>query len=138
MIRWLLLLGGIVPRLALAAEPAELVPDGAGMLRATLGLALVLALIFGAGWVMRRLAPARAGGHGPLRVIGTQALGTRERIVLVEVGDQWLVVGVAPGSVQGLATLPRGELPPPAALPNNAFGAFLARARGQRPPGDAA
>jgi flagellar protein FliO/FliZ len=101
--------------------------DGTGLLRATLGLALVLALIFAVGWMMRRLSPARASG-GALRIVGAQALGTRERIVVVEVGEQWIVVGVAPGNVRGLATLPRGTLPPetPPAVPG--FAALLARA----------
>jgi flagellar protein FliO/FliZ len=134
MRRAVLLLGAAAPGFAMAADAADLAPDGAGLLRATLGLALVLALIFAVGWLMRRLSPARGGVHGPLRVVGTQALGARERVVLLEVGEQWLVVGVAPGSVRGLATLPRGELPP--ALPSVAtsFSSLLARARGGTPP----
>ncbi|HEY7379114.1 MAG TPA: flagellar biosynthetic protein FliO, partial [Steroidobacteraceae bacterium] len=56
------------------------------------------------------------------------------RVVLLEVGEQWLVVGVAPGSVRSLATLPRGELPPAPAHPATAFAAMLARARGRREP----
>jgi flagellar protein FliO/FliZ len=134
MIRLAVLLGGMLPRLALAADSPDLAPDGAGLLRATLGLALVLALIFAVGWVMRRLAPARGAHAGPVRIIGSQALGARERVVLLEVGDQWLVVGVAPGNVRGLATLPRGELPPAPSSPANAFNALLARARSRREP----
>ena len=134
MIHRLLLLGGLAPRLAHAADAAELAPDSGGLLRAVLGLALVLALIFAVGWVMRRIAPTRAGGQGPLRVVGTQALGARERVVLLEVGEQWLVVGVAPGNVRGLATLPRGELPAAPASPATAFTTLLARARGHREP----
>jgi flagellar protein FliO/FliZ len=134
MIRWLVLLSGAAPRLAHAADAGEIAPDAGGLLRAVVGLALVLGLIFAVGWIMRRIAPARAGGHGPLRVVGTQALGARERVVLLEVGDQWLVVGVAPGNVRGLATLPRGELPSPPASPATAFTTLLARARGHREP----
>ena len=134
MIRAAALLGAAAPGFAVAADAADLAPDGAGLLRATLGLALVLALIFAVGWVMRRIAPTRAGGTGPVRVVGSQAVGTRERVVLLEVGDQWLVVGVAPGNVRGLATLPRGELPPAPASPATAFTTLLARARGRREP----
>jgi flagellar protein FliO/FliZ len=123
-----------LPPLAHAAEAAGLAPDAGGLLRATLGLALVLALIFAVGWLMRRIAPARGGAHGPLRIVGSQALGARERVVLLEVGEQWLVVGVAPGNVRSLATLPRGELPPAPATPVTAFAAMLARARGHREP----
>ena len=59
MIRAAALLGAAAPGFAVAADAADLAPDGAGLLRATLGLALVLALIFAVGWVMRRLQPAR-------------------------------------------------------------------------------
>jgi flagellar protein FliO/FliZ len=138
MTRCFILLCGLLPQLARAADaPAAAVPqDGTGLLRATLGLAVVLALIFAVGWVMRRLAPMRAGGNA-LRVIAAQALGARERVVVVEVGDQWIVVGVAPGSVRGLATLPRGSLPAEAAPPAAAhpFAALLARATRRNPPG---
>ncbi|HEY1328084.1 MAG TPA: flagellar biosynthetic protein FliO [Casimicrobiaceae bacterium] len=119
-------------QLAYASDPANPSPDAGGLLRATLGLALVLALIFAVGWLMRRIAPARVSAQGPLRIVGSHALGARERVVLLEVGEQWLVVGVAPGNVRGLATLPRGELPPAPAAPATAFAAMLARARGHR------
>ena len=134
MSRALLLLGAGAPGFAMAADAADIAPDGAGLLRATLGLALVLALIFAVGWLMRRIAPARGGAHGPLRIVGMQALGTRERVVLVEVGEQWLLVGVAPGSVRGIATLPRGELPPAPPSAATSFSSLLARARGGTPP----
>jgi flagellar protein FliO/FliZ len=134
MKRWVVLLCGSMPQLVHAADTAELTPDAGGLLRATLGLALVLALIFAVGWLMRRIAPARGGGQGPLRIVGSQALGARERVVLLEVGDQWLVVGVAPGNVRSLGTLPRGELPPAPSTPVTAFAAVLARARGRREP----
>jgi len=134
MTRLVLLLCGLLPHGVYAADTAELAPDAGGLLRATLGLALVLALILVVGWLMRRLAPARGGVQGPLRIVGSQALGARERVVLLEVGEQWLVVGVAPGHVQSLGTLPRGELPAPPATPVTAFAAMLARARGHREP----
>ena len=122
------LAGGLAPRLALAAD-APVAGDGAGLVRATLGLALVLGLIFAVGWAMRRISPARSAA-GPLRIVGAQALGARERVVLVEVGDQWLVLGVAPGNVRGLATLPRGTLPAAPSSPVAGFANLLARARG--------
>jgi flagellar protein FliO/FliZ len=135
MIRVAALAFSAIPLCARAADATAL-PDAGGVWRAMLGLAIVLALIFATGWVMRRIAPARAGGDGPLRIVASRALGARERIVLVEVAEQWVMVGVAPGNVRSLATMPRGTLPTSATTPANAFTALLARAA-QKARGDA-
>ena len=61
-------------------------------------------------------AAGRAGlGHEALRpederqlgqpaLVGALNIGGRERIMVVEVGDQWIVVGASPGRVNALAT----------------------------------
>ena len=85
-------------------------------------------LIFGAAWVLRRLNVGASPAGSAIRIIASQALGQRERVVLVEVAEQWLVVGVAPGSVSALATLPKGTLATPPA-PAPAFASLLARMR---------
>lgn len=100
----------------LAQQPATEtpgVPSGA-LLQMVLGLALILALLFAVAFILRRIGARQGfGGNGPLRIVGGQMLGTRERIVLVEVGDTWLVVGIAPGQLRTLHTMPKGELSTP-------------------------
>ncbi len=107
---------------AFAAAPAGSaaagVPAGS-ILQVVAGLAAVLALVGVAAWLLKRFSGIRAGGSGLIRVIGGAALGQRERIVLVEVGGTWLLVGVAPGQVRTLHTMPRTEsaIEPGAATP---------------------
>lgn len=117
-----------------AAEPAAAIPaSGAGAVIQMLGaLGLVLAVLLGAMWLLRRLAGSKLAGPAPIRTVGGIAVGSRERVLLLEVGEHWLVVGVAPGSVTGIATLPRGELPegPQASVPD--FASVLARLKGGR------
>jgi flagellar protein FliO/FliZ len=60
--------------------------------------------------------------------VATQALGQRERVVLVEIGDDWLLLGVAPGQVSALHTGPRSALPPAEASAATTFTSLLARA----------
>lgn len=108
-------------------------PLAGSLLQTTLGLALVLALIAGAAWLAKRLAPGGARGALPLNVVASQAIGQRERVVVVEIGEQWLVLGVAPGQVRSLATLPRGTLPATPVSPvAQSFADSLARALGKR------
>jgi flagellar protein FliO/FliZ len=114
-----------------AAQARTPVPSvSGGLMQALIGLAVVLALIWGAARVMRRLQPHMAGRPGPLRLVASLAVGQRERVVLIEVGEHWLVAGVAAGSVNALATVPKGEEPAAPAAAAVQFGELFARLRG--------
>jgi flagellar protein FliO/FliZ len=99
-----------------AAQPSAL-PEtpgvsGGAMLQTLLGLMLIIGLLFLGAWLLRRFNGGRMFGNaGPLRIVGGLALGPRERIVLLEIGETWVVVGIVPGQIKTLFTLPRGELP---------------------------
>jgi len=80
-----------------------------GMLQVLLGLGLVLAAVAGSAWLLRRFSPGQIGAGGAVKVIGGVALGPKERLVLVEIGETWLVLGVAPGQVNTLHTLAKPQ-----------------------------
>ena len=73
------------------------------------GLAVVLGMLFAMVWLMRRSGALRQTATGGLRLVAGLAVGTRERVVLVEIGEQWLVLGVAPGAVRHLHTMAKIE-----------------------------
>ena len=77
------------------------------LLQAFAGLAVVVALMFGSAWVFRRSGGLQALARGPVRIVGGVRVGARERVMVLEVADTWLVVGVAAGQVNALHTLPR-------------------------------
>ena len=77
-----------------------------------LGLTLIIGLLFFGAYALRKLNGGRSFGHsGPLHVVGGLMIGPRERIVMIEVGESWIVVGIVPGQIKTLHTLPKGELP---------------------------
>ena len=87
--------------------------SGVAMLQMLLGLALIICILFFGAYFLRKLNGGRSFGNtGPLRVVGGLMLSARERIVLVEIDDTWIVVGIVPGQIKTLHTLPKGELPP--------------------------
>ena len=105
------------------------------LLQVSLGLAVVLALLGGAAWLLKRFAGPRLQRGNIVKLIGGTAVGTRERVVVVEVHGAWIVVGVAPGQVRALHTLPKPELPAangPAANPPAPFSAWLGKVMERR------
>ena len=85
---------------------------------ATLGktaaaLALVVLIIVAARAVLKRVGINRPRHGGRLQVMGATAVGQRERVVIVQVEETWLVLGVGGGQVNKLH-----ELPAPADAPS--------------------
>ena len=76
-----------------------------GYLQMFLGLFVVVALIFGMAWFMRRMGNMHGMAAGDLKVLGGISVGQRERIVLVQAGKIQLLVGVAPGEIRTLHVL---------------------------------
>jgi flagellar protein FliO/FliZ len=99
-------------RPAYTPPPASAVSSGS-ILQVIFSLLFVLAAIVLVAWILKRInLPQNAPGSA-LKVVSGVAVGQRERIVLVEVNDTWLVVGVAPGQVTALHTMPKNVLPAP-------------------------
>lgn len=79
------------------------------VLQVFFSLGLVLALIALVAWVMKRINTGHQSANSALRVVSAVAVGPRERVVLVDVGDVRLVLGVANGQVTALHQMPRPE-----------------------------
>ena len=110
------------PRVAPGRPPAPAVapgyapsPSAGNLMQTILSLMLVLAMLAGLAWLLKRFGPRAQAGAGALRIVGALNLGGRERIVVVEVGDQWIVVGASPGRINALATMPKQESAAPGA-----------------------
>jgi flagellar protein FliO/FliZ len=99
-----------VVRPAFTPPPSSSVSAGS-LLQVILSLLLVLAAIVLVAWVLKRINLPQNSASGALKVVSGVAVGQRERIVLVEINDTWLVVGVAPGQVTALHTMPKNQLP---------------------------
>jgi flagellar protein FliO/FliZ len=88
------------------AQSAPVISGGASLAQAGLGLFAVIALILGMAWLARRVGLVRHGSGGAtMKVVGSLMLGARQKVVMVEVGDTWLVLGVSAGEIRPLHTL---------------------------------
>lgn len=71
----------------------------------TIGLVVVVVLIFGLAWLIKRFGYLPSSNPGALRIIGGMMVGQRERAVLIQVGEKQILLGVAPGLVKTLYVL---------------------------------
>ncbi|HTN67042.1 MAG TPA: flagellar biosynthetic protein FliO [Burkholderiaceae bacterium] len=132
--RWLampLMLAAAAVRAAEATLPAATpaaaaAPSAGSLLQVLLGLIVVLALMAAAVWLMKRFGIARGAGNSVVKIVGGISVGNRERVLVLEVADQWIVVGVAAGRVSALASMPRQEhSAATAAVPAASFSGWL-------------
>jgi flagellar protein FliO/FliZ len=96
------------PAVYAAAELPAVSTSGA-LFQGLLGLGMVLAALAAFFWFLRRFSPGQSAAQGVVKVVGGVMLGPRERLVVVEVGETWLLLGVGGGQVSTLHTLPRPE-----------------------------
>lgn len=93
---------------AWTAEPVVHPSPTGSLFKMILGLMLVLGLMAGVAYLLRRMLPGVGHQYSTVHIVGSASVGTRERVVVLEVGDRWLVVGVAPGQVSAIANLEKG------------------------------
>ena len=77
----------------------------ASLLQVGGGLIVVLLALAGCMFLLRRMTALRGANGTHLRVIEAIALGARERIVLLDVDGERVLIGVSAGRIQPLAAL---------------------------------
>lgn len=75
------------------------------MLNMLMGLAVVIALILGLAWVLKKYGKVSGSNVVDMKILGGLSLGTREKAILIEVDNTRLLVGVTPGHIQTLHVL---------------------------------
>ncbi|MFK8016216.1 MAG: flagellar biosynthetic protein FliO [Gammaproteobacteria bacterium] len=102
------------------AEESDLAPQvlnlgaGPGLIQITFNLLLVLGAIVILAWLFKRVQGIHQPAAGALRVSASLPLGPKERLLVVEVGDEQILIGA---SSSGLSRL--HVLKTPLALPQN-------------------
>ena len=94
-------------------------PQSPGLGGAVIALLLVVGLILGLAWVLKRMPGSSFRQAEGLRVVANIPLGARERAAVVQVGGEQLLIGIGAGGVRTLHLLPE-HLPEatPARLPS--------------------
>ena len=89
-----------------AATPATAPGSVGGQLaQMVFGLLLVVGLIFFLAWLLRRMQSTAVKGGQVIEIVGSRAIGPRDRLLLVQVGKEQILIGHTPGSIEALHVL---------------------------------
>jgi flagellar protein FliO/FliZ len=87
------------------------------ILAVVIALAFVLGLAWGVIWLLKKvqdkqLGTSEAGAEGRnIRFVRSMPLGQRERVAIIEVGGETMLLGVTAGAITLLARWPDGQVP---------------------------
>ncbi len=102
--------------------------SGTELLSMSMNLLLVIGAILLFGWIYSRSQGLRAARNGHFRVLAAQPLGAKEKVVLLQVGEQQVVVGISPGGMNTLL-VPEKPVVPLAPASGDDERSFTARLR---------
>ena len=108
----------ILLTLSLASAPVWAADAGGAsssgsLLQVLLVLIVVLGFMLGAAWLLKRFNVAGKMSGDAVKIVGGIAVGSRERIVVIEVADQWIVVGITASNINALSTMPKQDVVAP-------------------------
>lgn len=73
--------------------------------RIIIGLVLILVLIFLLAWVMKKMQLTPQSGQQLIKIVSAISVGHRDRIALIQVGGEQILVGLTPGRIHKLHEL---------------------------------
>ncbi len=90
---------------------ASAVPSATSVLKIGLMLVVVILMFFAFAWILRRMNGMHPQGSGILKITAGISVGQRERLAIVEVDGQRLLIGVTPHNIQTLHVLGEAQAP---------------------------
>lgn len=79
--------------------------SGSYLVQLVVGLFIVLLCIVVLAWFAKKMKHFNPLADGSLKVIGGLSMGSRERVALLQVGEQQLLIGISPGRINTLHVL---------------------------------
>lgn len=91
-----------------AAEAVDPTSSGS-LLRITVSLLLVVGALVGVSVLFKKFGMNRITNQFPVKVIGAVSIGNNQRLMMIEVGEEWILLGVTTQQINTIATMPRQE-----------------------------
>lgn len=83
-------------------QAAPAVASGTQLINVVFSLLLIIGVILALAWLLRRFGQGGFSNQQHMKVLATLPLGTRERLLVVDVSGQQLLLGVTPQQIRTL------------------------------------
>lgn len=111
---------------SLAENQTSSIPGAGGaILPIIANTALIVAVVLGLGWVVKRAGLTSGARSGGIEILASQSVGAKEKILVVQVGNTQLVVGSTPGNIRTLYSTDEALLPAAQSPETTAFSSRL-------------
>lgn len=80
-------------------------PAASNYIEMVFWLSLVLTIIFGLSWLMKKYSFLQPGLNGAISIQAATSLGNRDRLALIEVEGERVLIAISPGRISKLHVL---------------------------------
>ena len=127
--------GVLIPSLSVAEPTVQNAQLAAGYLTQLVGgLVLVILVIIALAWILRRMPGVPGQGAQVIEILAVRSVGARERLLLVQIGEEQILVGLTPMGMRHLHTLRKPVDRPPAEEWPGDFASLFNRVRSKSGP----
>ena len=83
-----------------------------GLLQILSALVFVIFIMLAAAWAFKRISPINNNNKVNVKIVGGTNIGHREKIMVIEVANQWIIVGVTANQINTLTTMEKIDVEP--------------------------
>lgn len=106
---------------------------GANLMSVMFGLLVIVALIFALAWLVRKMGQGGLTNNSTIKIVAAMPLGTRERLVVIDVAGQQLLLGITATQINTLHVFPEPVIDRPDNSSQSEFGKKLLAILQQKP-----
>jgi flagellar protein FliO/FliZ len=102
----MLMIPGQIMAQQAADKPVAVDPASSSyLMKLSFGLLVVVGLVFFLAWMVKKMQLVQSSNNGLIKIVSAISVGQRERIALIQVGEEQLLIGLTPGRIDRLHTL---------------------------------